>query len=68
VHKNQSWHVISVLFAILSFAIPQDPAVGTITSSPGRQSAGRATPSLSAVCKSNQYTIEFFEVAPKLKG
>ena len=52
VQKNQSWHVTpSCLPSILSLATPQEPAVGTMASSPGRQSAGVATPKASAVFK-----------------
>jgi len=33
----------SSVSSILSFATPQEPEVGTMTSSPGYQSAGQAT-------------------------
>jgi len=42
VQKNQSERVISSLLSIIFLATPQEPAVGTITSSPGCQSAGVA--------------------------
>ena len=42
-HKNQSrQYCSSFWFSIRSRAVPHEPAVGTITSSPGRQSAGVA--------------------------
>ena len=48
-HMNQSRQYVSSLDASTrSFAAPHDPAGGIITSSPGLQSAGVATPSLSA--------------------
>ena len=51
-HMNQSrqyWS--SDWLSIRSLAVPQEPAVGTITSSPGLQSAGVAQLSESAFCR-----------------
>jgi len=42
-HMNQSRHLVPSLLSIRSWAVPQEPGGGTITSSPGCQSAGVAT-------------------------
>lgn len=48
-HMNQSrQYMLGSSDSTRSLAVPQDPAVGTMTSSPGLQSAGVAQLSLSA--------------------
>lgn len=47
--SRQYWS--SFWLSIRSLAVPQLPAVGTMTSSPGLQSAGVATFSASAFCR-----------------
>ena len=67
VQKNQSLQSIS-LSSIRSFAVPQEPAGPIITSSPGRQSAGVATPNSSAVFKAIITLYNSSKLRPKLKG
>ena len=69
VQKNQSQHfILSSCFSILSFATPQVPAVGTMTSSPGLQSAGVATPNSSAAYKAMTTRYNSSKLRPKLNG
>ena len=49
-------------------ATPHDPAVGTMTSSPGRQSAGRATPKWSEVCRPMSTRLISSKLRPKERG
>src|SRR5690242_10544247 len=48
-----------------SLAVPHEPAGGTMTGSPGRQSAGVATSNLSAVCRAMTTPQQLIEVAPQ---
>ena len=68
-HMNQSrqyWS--SELFSMRSFAVPQLPAVGTMTSSPGLQSAGVATFSASAFCRAWMTLFISSKLRPVLRG
>ena len=51
-----------------SFAVPQLPAVGTMTSSPGLQSAGVATFSASAFCRAWMTLFISSKLRPVLRG
>ena len=54
--------------SIRSFAALNEPGVGAITSSPGRQSAGRATPYLSMVCKPISTRFSSSKFRPRASG
>jgi hypothetical protein len=66
---NQSKQYWSSLFvSIRSLAVPHDPAVGMMTSSPGRQFAGIATLSLSAFCKARMIRLISSKLRPNDNG
>jgi hypothetical protein len=68
-HMNQSRHVTpSSLPCTRSSAVPHDPAGGTITSSPGCQSAGVATFILSLVCSATTNRRISGMLRPLLRG
>ena len=66
---NQSRQYWSALWlSIRSLAVPQLPAVGTMTSSPGLQSAGVATFSASAFCRAWMTRFISSKLRPVLSG
>jgi hypothetical protein len=69
VQKNQSLQVTpSSLPSIRFLAVPQEPAVGTMMSPPGRQSAGVAMEKASAVLRACTARINSSKFRPMLKG
>ena len=66
---NQSrQYCSSVWLSMRSFATPQLPAVGTMTSSPGLQSAGVAQLSASAFCSAWMILLISSKLRPVVSG
>lgn len=67
--RNQSTHrTVGSATDIRSFAAPQDPGGGTITSSPGVHTAGVATWCLSVVCNAIRRRLISWILRPLLSG
>ena len=63
VQKNQSYALNPSSFpSIRSSAVPHDPAGGTITSSPGRQSAGVAYIKFICGLQCNKHPVKLVEI------